>query len=200
MNSAGIRPQGKIVICTMVAVGIGMAGFAWWARFSASRRILDNFGAQVTVAVRSGEPVELWRLSPVVSAGNLQPVESKQGETLAYVDQRLDITDTPGLIHARHHLLHERGFDWGRRERAEDPTVTEPVDARATEIEHAPGWGYALHFRHERGNATWLLDFARQRAKIIEADVEVGVSPIAPSLEKFVLELLPRQDPVEPSP
>lgn len=174
--------QGKFVIVAMVAVGLSMAVFAWWARYDASQRVLDRFGPNVAVAVRNGKKVELLTLSnarpPDKSEAEAVSVPSSDGE-LTVGDERLfvtasqEITDAPGLIHARHHLLHEKGFDW------EEPrSTTTPSN-----------WTHALRFTHDEGVATWILDFTGNRAYIVERKAEVGMEPIAPSLKKFLDEL-----------
>lgn len=190
--------QGKFVIVLMVAVGLGMAFFAWWARYSASQRVLDRFGADVAVAVRNGDSVVLLGISPASTANHptgeqpnvspseetpsqpaaQQPVDrfsipSKLGEneTILYVTSRQDITRAAGLIHARHHLLHEKGFDW-------NPV---PVEKSAGE-----NWTTGLQFTHGDKTATWIFDFEAQKAYIVERDAEVGIAPIASALQEFL--------------
>ena len=116
--------RGKYVICAMVGVGLTMAMFAWWARYDASQRILEAFGPDVAVAVRNGKTVELLQLSirPSPSMDG-RVLQTPDGQPLAYIVDRRDISDAPGLIHARHHLLHEQGFEWD-----EPPKTASPSD------------------------------------------------------------------------
>jgi len=170
--------QGKFVIVAMVAVGLSMAVFAWWARYEASQRVLDRFGADVAIAVRNGKQVELLTLSKTPptdkeGANNLITIPNVDGGEQLFVTKSQEITDAPGLIHARHHLLHENGFNW------EEPRSTDS----------SPNWTHALRFTHDEGVATWILDFADNRAYIVERKTEVGMGPIASSLKQFLDEL-----------
>lgn len=167
--------QGKFVITAMVAVGLAMAIFAWWARYSASQRVLERFGPTVAVAVRNGDRVELLGLSRDVgdSAVEVESIRcpARDGKTSVYVTDKRDISEAAGLIHARHHLLHDKGFEWD----------IDSVPANAD-----PNWSVALRFIHGAGTATWVFDFQRQRAYIVERQTEIGMGPIAPSLQTFI--------------
>ncbi len=164
--------KGKFVIVTMVAIGLAMAVFAWWARYEASQRVLERFGPQVAVAVRKGQRVELLTLSQSKPADESSLEILSVGDEQLYVSSSQEIADAPGLIHARHHLLHEKGFHW------DEPPSTTP-----------PNWTRALRFSHDEGVATWILDFTDNRAFIVERKAEVGMAPIAPALKKFLDEL-----------
>ena len=170
--------RGKFVIAAMVAVGLSMAIFAWWARYSASQRVLSRFGPSVAVAVRNGERVEFLGLATTPQAestGSIH-VRSPQGETELFISSIRDITNTPGLIHARHHLLHEKGFEWG------------PPNSDGTEAA-VRNWTVALRFTKKSDIATWVFDFDQKRAYIVERDTEIGMAPIAPNLREFLSDL-----------
>lgn len=167
--------KGKTVIVAMVTIASAMAIYAWWARYQASQRVLERFGADVAVAVRRGDKVELLRLSSIPptnpSALETETFSSPNdaGATL-YVTSADDITKAPGLIHARHHLLHDKGFRWN-----------EPRKENCV-----PEWKVALRFTHPKSDATWLLDFPCERVFIVQRNEEVGIEPIvATALTEF---------------
>ena len=169
--------QGKLVIVTIVVVGMALSAFAWWTRYSRSQQVLEVWGADAVIAIRSGDKVELLRLVAADRESSMTATESQDvRETLSagrdklYVEGTADIADAPGLIHARHHLIHEKGFHWNE---------PRPTDCQ-------PNWESALRFTHEENVATMLLDFECQRIYLVERDVEVGMQPIAPSIQKFL--------------
>ena len=169
--------RGKIVIITMMVVAIGLAIFAWWNRYSQSQKVLEVWGADVVLAIRTGDRAHLLQLQSLANraaAENEDRIDVlKNGEktTLVVVNQQ-EITDVPGLIHARHHLVHRMGFDWD----APRSATCEPT------------WPLALRF-HEPGTATMLLDFDCKRVYLLERDVEVAMRPIiADALFEFIEE------------
>ena len=172
--------RSKSVIVTMVAVGVLMALFAWWTRYQSSQRVLATWGPEAVVAIRKGERVELLHLS----SG-----EDTSGEPISFelapsqpggparrislnVSNTIEISKTPGLIHARHHLLHERGFGWG---------LNEPNCESL--------WKSAIRFTHDKNVATLVLDFNCSRIYLVERGVEANMQPIASSLQKFLDDL-----------
>jgi hypothetical protein len=162
----------------MVAVGMAMAIFAWWVRYNRSQQVLAIWGRDAVVAIRDGEKVELLRLSRSSEGGSGETIvlgseasSSKDGnaKSVLAVDKVTDISQTPGLIHARHHLLQEKGFDWD----------AEPDDC-------LPRWEVGLRFTHGGNVATMLLDFECNRAYLVQRDADVNMKPIAASLRKFL--------------
>ena len=167
--------RGKIVIVLMLLVGMGLASFAWWHRWQRAQPVLSNWGHEVTVSIRLGQQVELWRLADGEQAALAERI-SVGGHSWAVVERR-DISDARGLIHARHALLQREGFAWD-----------------VAPLESKPAWGYVLRFRGERATATMALDFRNRRARLLERDREVGIEPIADGLQAFVEELMPPDD------
>ena len=161
--------QGKFVIIAMVTVGLGLSGFAWWARYQGSRQVLSVWGPDAVIAIRQGREVELLRLSDEATdepATETMKIHDRE----VFVQSRKDITQVPGLIHARHHLIHEKGFDW-----------TEP---RPDTCE--PTWDVAIRFRLDERVATLAMDFQCNRAFLVERDAEVSMKPISASMQKFL--------------
>ena len=176
--------RGKSVIIAIVLVGLGLSTFAWWHRWTRSQQVLEHWGEQAAIVIRNGKSVELLRLTPRVSgAADIRPQDGTNAASrpaelniagATYAVEATDISDAAGLIHARHHLLHEQGFVWD-----------EPRDPAQLAT-----WTVALRFQQGNTTATMALDFAAQRARLVERDVEVSMEPIAPALQTFINELM----------
>lgn len=173
--------KGKYVISAMVGIGMILAGFGWWVRYKSSQKVLAVWGPDAVVAIRTSDRAELL---PVLKAGEGdaelgegEPEETISIESSNYPVQSvgagkaIDITEAPGLIHARHHLVHEKGFNW---------------DA-PREDGCEPKWTIAFRFTNNDKIATMLLDFECNRAYLVERKTEVGMRPIiADALKRFL--------------
>lgn len=199
--------SGKLVISTIVVVAVAMAGFAWWARYSQSQQVLTVWGKDAVVLIRTGKKVELLKAArqEVPDAGSGErPVQrfelpgsgqsdADQGDTdqgdsgqdgaktvsIAFRTER-DLSETPGLIHCRHHLVHQKGFDWTANRK-------EGCD---------PQWNVGLRFSNVKQDgssnqsATMLFDFACNRVFLVERQAEVTMRPIiADALKEFFADL-----------
>ncbi len=173
--------RGKAVILTMVLVGVFLAAFAWWARYSRSLAVLENLGREAVIAIRTGEKVELLKLGPVgETAEDAAPPSSNETIVLAAGDASTspilgvldtrDITKSPGLIHARHHLVHEKGYAWDE----------------ARPENYVPAWESAMRFTDDEITATMLLDLDSRRCYFVESGKEFSLQPIlTDALQKF---------------
>lgn len=189
--------RSKSVILAMVLMGVFLGGFAWWARYTRSRVVLDKLGRDAVVAIRTGKPVELMRVeqAPTTStAASSDDVTASSTESASETpatpstptpetaattpitlpglrfSKSVDITDAPGLIHARHHLIHEKGYAWDE----------------ALPDDYVPAWDYALRFVNSGTTTTMLIDFANRRALFPERQLDVSLQPIlADALQKF---------------
>ena len=165
--------RGKIVIVMMLVVGVGLASFAWWHRWRRSRAVLTSWGSQAADAIRNGEKVDLFRIGPARQGRGTNAEEITVGTQRYLLFDRRDITNSAGLIHARHHLLHEQGFAW-----------------HAGDAEIEPTWDFVLRFTKGQSVATMALDFSGQRARLLERDREVSMAPISAALQAFILDIM----------
>lgn len=179
--------SGKLVISTMVAVALAMAAFAWWARYSQSQQVLEVWGKDAVVAIRTSKRVELLKAT---SQANQPPptalpkfeLELPTGtstEKIGFVTVK-EISKTPGLIHCRHHLVHQKGFDWFAERKKGCQS----------------NWTVGLRFLPDskaatsKRKATMLFDFACNRVFLVERQAEVTMRPIiADALKEFFGEL-----------
>ena len=166
--------SGKIVIVVVFAVGLGLAVFSWLHRWQASQQVLEFWGGEAAYVIRTGKKVELLRIGPAIGVATDLEGFTVGNRRYCIIDQ-FDISKAPGLIHARHHLLHEKGFIWEALGSGGDT-----------------GWEYAFRFTKGDSVATMAFDFERQRARLIERDREVSMAPISAALRKFVVGLIPR--------
>ena len=171
---------GRTVIVTMLLVGASLSGFAWWARYTRSRIVLENLGPEAVIAIRRSDKVELLDLKPAELADSADSTTSAH-ETLTIeqdgiaprsltVGDSSEITRAPGLIHAQHHLVHERAYAWD--------------EGRPDGYE--PKWTHALRFTREDNVTTMLLDLEQRRCLLVEQRKEIGIQPLlADALAQF---------------
>ena len=171
---------GRTVIVTMLLVGASLSGFAWWARYSRSRIVLENLGAEAVIAIRRGDRVELLRLGESKSGNDAHETltieQADLGPQTLTVTGNTDITRAPGLIHAQHHLAHELAYAWDEERPAE----------------YTPGWQYALRFTRDGDVTTMLLDLDQRRSFLVEQRKEIGIQPVlSDALSKFFASVEP---------
>jgi hypothetical protein len=101
--------QGKLVILFIFGLSAVMGGYAWWHHYTQGRRCVEFWGA---------EAGEMIRYAPQVEVLKLAPPETDDAETIRIDDEshgisaRREITDTPGLVHARQALIEDASFLW----------------------------------------------------------------------------------------
>ncbi len=166
--------RGKFVIVLMLVIGVGLASFAWWHRWRRSQTVLTTWGSEAADAIRTGEKVELFRIGQAPRMRGAEVEEITVGNHSHLLFDRRDITNSAGLIHARHHLLHEQGFAWDAGDAEDEPT-----------------WDFVLRFTKGQSVATMAFDFSGQRARLLERDREVSMAPISAALQAFVLDIMP---------
>ena len=168
----------------MVLLGLGLGGYAWWVQLQKGQRILSYWGPRATYLIRHGERVELLLLgdspaasssdSPAASTGD-SPSDSpaassgdSSGEPASAISIRgrevpilqvRDITQVPGLVHARHTLIVDSYYEWGGGG---------PADC-------VPEWTFALRFSSAEPQETATLVFAPNchLVHLLEADREL---------------------------
>jgi hypothetical protein len=83
--------RGTFAVLSILALALAMASYAWWYNYSHSQRILDLYGPEAATLIRTAPVVEI--LSG--DAGS-----------------NLDISQAPGLLHARTSLIADASYDW----------------------------------------------------------------------------------------
>ena len=160
--------QGKLAILAIAILAIGLSGFAVWHHYRQGRRVLEYWGSDKANLVRHAPEVYILELGPPAQDGeHAEDSLAIEGESLAIV-QRHDISDVPGLIHARHALIQDSSYRWDREK-----------------MGCQPHWEFALAFRDRDRQATVAIDTRCDRALLIGQSPLVANKMIA-ALHEFV--------------
>lgn len=146
MNDAN---RGKLVILFIFGLSAVMGGYAWWHHFTQGRRCLELWG---------GEAGELIRYAPVVEAIKLGDPSEEAAVAVQIsgsrvpVGRSVDISNTPGLVHARQALIEDASFRW------DSNIPTTPVE-----------WTYGLRFVDGQQRVTLAFDRVAARVCHVES-------------------------------
>lgn len=162
--------RGKLVILVMFGVAIGLGAIAVFVRYQQGDRALNYWGTEAAQLIRHAPKVELLWLSN----SDDPPAESEILENLTIdgqictVVRRKDISQSRGLVHARHALITDRSY------RFDEPRG-----------DCQPAWVYVLRFTDGDRMATLSFDVCCGRARLVETDREVSIAPAIGALEEF---------------
>jgi len=107
--------RGKAVILGIFAMALLLSGYAWWHQFQKSRRCREFLGTNAVQLIRLAPQVELLRLEQIsgfASDSNRPQGTLRIGSETVLISQHVEITGTPGLLHARHALLQDVNYRW----------------------------------------------------------------------------------------
>jgi hypothetical protein len=109
-----VEQRGKLVILLMVALGMALAGYAWWHQRQAGRRSTAFWGTAGAMRVRFAPEVEFLPLVPADAAADPTAERSRLtiGEASYGVGEPVRLAGSRGLVHARHALLDDLSYDW----------------------------------------------------------------------------------------
>jgi hypothetical protein len=131
--------QGKLTVILFFTAALCMGGYAWWHTYQRGRQSLEHWGSDAAVAIRYAKTVEVWQLQRSESSA---PAEVIVGDCGYVTSAKTEISNVPGLVHARHALIEDASFLW---------------DWAAAD-ECKSDWQFALHFVSERHTATLIFD------------------------------------------
>ena len=156
-----VQVQGKYVILFIFGSAIAAAVFAWSFQYLRGRRILELWGADNARLIRfEGKRVTLLTLKPHEEQSD-DAARTINVDKLAFdVVAQKQISEAPGIIHARQALIEDASFQWDKPR----------GDCEAQ-------WRYALEFREGNQVATVLLDMHCQRARLLENGHEAAIHP-----------------------
>lgn len=159
--------RGKLVVAAILAVALGLAVFAWYWRWQQGHRAAAFWGAEVSQLIRGARRTELLVLEPADAEAG-QPVQAAEPADAASslsidgaryrIASTLDLSNSPGLIHARHSLTEDASFIWN------------PSSA-----ECEPRWTHALRLSENDQAATLAFDFECNRIYLVEQDKSISV-------------------------
>jgi hypothetical protein len=168
--------SGKLVTIFVLLLGAMAAAAAWWHNMNKGRSALELWSGQVAHRIRTAESVNLWVLAP---NDLVEPIDRCVIGGQTYPAERaIDISQTPGLVHARQALISDASFDWD----------APPAGAK-------PRWQYAIRFEAD-GDATYLL-LDLDRAWVAEGEnaERMAKLKIVDGLKKFISEQVERDAP-----
>jgi hypothetical protein len=179
-----MQVSGKILVLTTFAIGLAMAGGAWWYNFQQSRLTAAFWGPQNAVLIVGSDKAELLELDepfdpaeePESETAADAPADNSEDEADDSADEMkellagrkvlrtVDFTTKPGAVHLRHALTYDDNFTWG--EEQSEPLVGDS------------DWKYALRFTKGE-QATFVLFTANftRLGRLDEAKREVAVLP-----------------------
>jgi hypothetical protein len=162
------RWGGRLFIFFILLLSIAMGGFAVWFKYQEGRQCLTFWGSHNAGLIRHASTVELQVLSPDASPAELQAaVES--GSLQLPVKENHDISDVPGLVHARHMLIEDQTYRWN------EAAGKEP-----------PGWSFALCFREEEEEIVLAFDTSRRLVQLVGSQQPVVMGRMLGQLEKYL--------------
>ncbi|MEX2175960.1 MAG: hypothetical protein WD872_16480 [Pirellulaceae bacterium] len=111
--------RGKLVVLSIFAVALVAASFAWWWNYNRGRKALEFYGPQAARLIRTAPTVEI--LVPIEwgdPAANNGDVDGGVIPDIGYsIRRRIDVSQAPGLIHARTSLLDDASYQWNADQR-----------------------------------------------------------------------------------
>jgi len=109
--------RGKAVILGIFLLALVLSGYAWWHQYRQGPRCRDFFGTEAVQLIRLAPRVDLLRLTEL-------PVEESAPDSSATVleiagirvrvSDEVEVTGTPGMLHARHALLQDHNYHWDK--------------------------------------------------------------------------------------
>ena len=157
-----VEAQGKHVIIFIFGTALAAAIFAWSFQYMRGRHILELWGADNARLIRvEAEQIQLLSLLPADDAADAVPQRNLTIDDQSFaVVEAAEITDAPGIIHAKQSLIEDASFQWDKP-RGECP----------------PRWQFALEFRAGQHVATVLIDTNCERARLLETGHEAAIHP-----------------------
>lgn len=168
--------RGKLLILFIFGVSLTAAFFAWRHQYLQGRRSLAYWGSAGAMAIRTAPEVTLLKLAPPdTSAASDGGEKTQKIEGLVYlIVEQADLSQAPGLVHARQALITDVAFDWEARE-------TEPNER----------FEYLLRFASEQQTVEMAINLRTRQARMIGQtdDVRLG-ERLAGGLATFFAEHL----------
>ena len=148
--------QGKLVIVFIFGLSAVMGGYAWWHHYTQGKRCVELWGAESGELIRYAPQVEVLRLDTADSA---DAVELQIQDESLKIAARRDITNTPGLVHARQALIEDASFLW------------------KADLQGPSDWHYLLRFTDEDRQVTVAIDCDQGRVRLVGSDRQAALKP-----------------------
>lgn len=169
--------RGAWAIALMFGVGLSLAGGSVLYHANQGRKCLEFWGSRDGELIRHAPGVEAWTLTDMVDAS-----ESSTAQEVVSIDgaerrvaRKLDISTARGLVHARHALILDANYDWGRESDANSPIP-------------ATAWTHAIRFQRETEDIVLLFDFEGSRVRRLDRLPLLHLVPTIAAAEKALVE------------
>ena len=162
------RWGGRLFILFILLLSIAMGAFAIWFKYQEGRQCLVFWGSDNAGLIRHAPTVELQVLRPDVSSRDLQEAVESGSQPLP-VKERYNISNLPGLVHARHMLIEDQSYLWD--------------ESAGTE---APGWSFAICFREGEKEILLAFDSRRRLAQLVGSTRPIVMGRMLGQLEKYL--------------
>jgi hypothetical protein len=155
--------RGKLAVATIVLLGLALAAFAWWWRYSQQRqsRAFAFWGREGALRIERAKKVELVRLAADGAAEERLDIGGTNHAVIAW----RDVSGAPGLIHARHALLEDASFVW------DDDAQSANAAARRGH------YTFAVTFRDQSGATTVAFDPAGRQVTCVQTGRSLTAVP-----------------------
>jgi hypothetical protein len=177
-----MQVSGKILVLTTFAIGLAMAGGAWWYNYLQSRLAAEFWGPQNASLIVGSQKIELLELDepfdPAEDPENAADAPGDDAEDEAddraddakellagrKVLRTVDIATKPGAVHLRHALTYDDNFSW-------DEEQSEPLIGDSD-------WKYALRFT--KGEQAAIVLFTADFTRVGRLDGEAREVAVLP--------------------
>jgi hypothetical protein len=163
--------RGKLVVGSILTVALLLALFAVYWHWKHRHRAAEFWGAETSQLIGGARRAELLVLrspadGPLSETSDQPPGTQESSDSLLINGQSyaiastLNVSDAPGLIHARHSLTEDASFRWD----------TSESDCQSQ-------WRRAIRFTEDDRSTTLAFDFACGRVHSLESGKTVAVLP-----------------------
>ena len=173
MGKSVMPNRGKLLICGILFVGLIAASVAWWYQHQQGQRILQLWGPQAAYRIRMAPKTELLQLAPLESTATDLAEPLVIAETSYRIRNIMDMSQRPGLVHARQALIQDASYVWDARP---DPTSSS-ID-----------WQWALRFTDSKGTTLLAFDLTQGIICHLGHDAYANIRPIREGLRTYFQE------------
>lgn len=150
--------RGKFIIVLIFGVALAMSGYAWWHQYRAGRQSAEFWGLPAMRTIKRAAVVEYIPLLPPTSESpELATIDLPGGSFRR--GEPIDVSQSRGLIHARHALVDDLSYDWSD---AGPAVVT---------------GGFLLRFQEQGAVVTAALDLEAGVVHFVERDRSARLVP-----------------------
>jgi hypothetical protein len=148
--------QGKLVIVFIFGLSAVMGGYAWWHHYTQGKRCVELWGADAGEMIRYAPQVEVMQLDSADSAeAAAMQIQDQPVKILA----QKDITNTPGLVHARQALIEDASFLW------------------KADLKGPSHWQYMLRVTDGDQQVSVAFDCDQGRVRLVGTDHQAELKP-----------------------